>query len=109
MKRIYKYVAEPPSVGFTRSMPRGAKILSVGIQGSVVVFWAEVDPDAGMEPRQFCVIGTGWDFENMAYHGTVQDGDYVWHLMEREGAGGVRGWPRRKSTGKNTRSAAASG
>jgi len=68
-------------------MPRGAKVLSVQVQGTAPVLWAMVDPDAPKEERFFQIVGTGWDFDPTGFDfvGTFQcdGGGLVFHLFER--------------------------
>jgi hypothetical protein len=77
---IYKYEVKPEV-----SMPPGAEILSVQIQGRVPTIWALVDPARSThEVRHFRVLGTG---EHVATHpgkwlATLQDGCLVWHVFE---------------------------
>jgi len=41
------------------SMPKGAEILHVGLQGGTPCLWALVDPDAPKIAREFRAFGTG--------------------------------------------------
>jgi hypothetical protein len=54
------------------------------MQNDTPTLWAEVDPDNATEERLFTIIGTGHsvnsNFPN--YLGTIQDGNYVWHIYE---------------------------
>ncbi len=90
---------------FTLQMPRGAKVLSVGVQATpqagpprpadqreVPFLWALVDPDPdlGTETRHFLLAGTGHprpDLEwlKIVFIGTFQlrGGALVFHLFER--------------------------
>lgn len=60
------------------SMPRGARVLSVGAQGGDLVVWALVDTTAFSAMRHFRVFGTGWHVDATVLHagwrflGTVQ-------------------------------------
>jgi hypothetical protein len=65
-------------------MPRNARVVAVQLQRDIPTLWALVDPDAPRTERTFEVVGTGWDFnEDESYIGTYQQGDFVWHVMER--------------------------
>ena len=82
MKTIWKY---PVSVGsFMLTMPRGAEILDVQMQGAEPVLWALVTPAAGQQERSFVVYGTGDEIAPAAlfHRGTFQMGPLVWHLFE---------------------------
>ena len=87
---IYKY---PLEIGSTShiTMPKYAKILCVQMQHNVPTIWAlhhdeAAEPD--YETRTFRVVGTGelvpddYNEDKAAYIGTVQDGQYVWHIFE---------------------------
>ena len=54
---IYKY--DIPHHGTHMGLPQGAKVLSVGIQGSSPKLWALVDPDAPEVLRPIIVLATG--------------------------------------------------
>jgi len=66
------------------SLPEDAKIHHVGIQHDEVTFWYSYCNKKEVVTRNFCVVGTGWEFqENTHIHGTCIDGvGYVWHLVE---------------------------
>lgn len=78
-------------IGPTESipMPEGAVVLSAGIQRNILQVWAICDPDKPLKPRQFVVVGTGWELpypsSELAHICTVMihDGGFVWHLFER--------------------------
>jgi hypothetical protein len=71
------------------NMPRGARVLSVGIQNAMdIVVWAIVDPMQPREPRTFWVVGTGHPFPPSAvainqFVGTVliAGGMLVFHIF----------------------------
>lgn len=70
------------------SMPRGAQILSVQMQGAQLCMWALVDPEAPKEVRRFRIVGTGHQFDEAPAHvhrGTFQmhGGALVFHVFER--------------------------
>jgi len=66
-------------------MPERAEILSVQMQGGVPCIWAQVDTDYDLETRLFYIYGTGHrmdDFAVMKFIGTVQEGQFVWHVFQ---------------------------
>lgn len=82
---IWKYQLE---VGDLKAidMPRGATILSVGVQFGEVCVWALVDEDAGLEERWFYMRGTGHDCDGVkdkTFLGTVQlrGGALIFHIF----------------------------
>lgn len=94
MNRIFKY-----TLGLAAEkqidMPRGASILSVGMQcetlrlgkRETIRLWAHIDDAMPAEPRTFVVYGTGHQTrppEDLKFIGTVlmMDGDFVWHVFE---------------------------
>ena len=92
MKEIWKFtlpVTDYPVV----SMPKGARVLSVGVQHGEVQVWALVDPEAPTELRRFMKIDTGQCMtepcvERIRFIGTVQMGDLVWHIFDTQEAEG---------------------
>lgn len=86
-KRVFKYpfdVQDDVSI----TMPKGARILTVAAQYDRPCVWAEVNPDASPETRQFRLSGTGHALgndEGLPYVGTFQlyGGMLVFHLFER--------------------------
>lgn len=67
-------------------LPTGAKVLHVGHQpregDHVLVVWAECD-FAAMQVRQVRVVATGEYVPDGYEHvGTVQIGEFVWHLYQ---------------------------
>lgn len=83
MKAIWKFAL---SEHCTLDMPVGATILTAREQGDDVCMWAEVDPRAPMEKREFHVFGTGFKLPEkaMVYLGTAQlhGGRLVLHAYE---------------------------
>lgn len=72
------------------AMPKGAQILSVGLQGSKWTIWAMVDPEVTtVETRTIESYGTGHDIdkpERLRFLGTTIDTDgsaLVFHHFER--------------------------
>lgn len=84
MKKVLKYQITNNNNG-KFMMPFGAEVLTVQMQQGLVTLWALVDEDQYEHPRQFDIYGTGWDIDSSTPHeyiGTVQDGDFVWHVFE---------------------------
>ena len=87
MRKIFKY--ELTSQDCTLKLPKGAKILTVKLQNTKPTLWALVDPEAELEARHICIVGTGWDVvhswdveDNMKYIETYMEEYYVWHVFE---------------------------
>ncbi|KKK61113.1 hypothetical protein LCGC14_3017550, partial [marine sediment metagenome] len=87
MRKIWKFtlpVTDHPIV----LMPKGAKVLSAGVQHGDVQVWALVDPEAPKESRRFRVAGTGHPLEDevvsLRFIDTVQmlGGSLIWHIFE---------------------------
>ena len=70
------------------SMQKGARVLSVGVQHGQIQVWALVNPEAPKELRRFRIAGTGHpleeELERLRFIGTVQMGDFVWHIFEHQ-------------------------
>ncbi len=85
--KIYKYEIKLDD-DQTISLPTGAKILTVQIQGRIPYIWAMFDENlGGLEPRKISVIGTGNPMPEVGrYIGTFQmlEGMLVWHVFESE-------------------------
>lgn len=92
MKAIYKYRIESDRHE-PIEMPKGAKVLSVGMQGTDIFFWAEVDTVTDeKEKRYFIVYETGHrinDELNLKYVGTIVNENtilittfHVFHIYE---------------------------
>jgi hypothetical protein len=86
MTTIYKYVLpinDEPMI----LMPKGANILSVQTQHGEPHIWVEVNPDAPVIERYFCLRGTGHSLRGNEgrFVGTflVRDDDLVFHLYEQ--------------------------
>jgi hypothetical protein len=68
-------------------MPKGAKVLTVHEQHGKIGLWAEVDPYADHEKREFIRVPTGGNQDITDHHryiGTVflEGGKLVWHIYE---------------------------
>lgn len=81
--KVWKYPI-PIQDEVTLLMPADAKPIAFQIQGDLAIMWAVVDPHAPNELRKFAVIGTGHaDIPTPhEYIGTIQRGQFVWHLFE---------------------------
>lgn len=82
-KAVYKYglhMIGEQSV----QMPSGAKILCVQKQETGICIWALVDTTRGNTVRHIEIVGTGHQLDSRVreYIGTVQDGDFVWHVFD---------------------------
>lgn len=67
------------------TMPLGAEILSVQMQGSTPTLWARVKSDSQKEIRHFRILMTGEEFvetKHLKYLATLQDGPFVVHVFE---------------------------
>ena len=73
------------------NMPEGAKVLTVQVQAGVLCVWALVDTENDTEERQFFILGTGHDADDVDssngynYLNTVQlpSGALVHHVFVR--------------------------
>ena len=87
MKRIWKWTLEVTDRQLL-TLPRGAEILAVQMQGPSPQLWALCDPDAFPSAREIAIIGTGHAIEAPPgrYISTFQmhDGQLVFHAFERE-------------------------
>lgn len=96
MKTIWKFDA-PTQDEFSLLMPKGAQILSLGLQRGEPKIWALVEPDAPKEERNFVGRGTGHpiqqtvdektgcvDVNTYTFIGTVVmlDDNFVYHVFE---------------------------
>tara|TARA_Y100000310_G_scaffold151248_1_gene150820 strand:- start:944 stop:1216 length:273 start_codon:yes stop_codon:yes gene_type:complete len=85
MRTIWKYeIPVHPTIHL--EMPVGAEPLSVGNQNGDICIWALVFDDRIKETRKFGVAGTGhplqWEMTAKSFIGTVQIGQFVWHVFE---------------------------
>jgi hypothetical protein len=85
--KIFKY--QLPLSGGNIMMPHGAEILTAQIQNGTIMLWAQVydDYEGVLEQRKFVILGTGMPVDDQIadglWHiGTVQMGDFVWHIFE---------------------------
>jgi hypothetical protein len=86
MRTVYKFRLENLTSGppVDIVMPKGARILTLQLQGGGPCIWVLVDPDAPPETRTFHVLATGQEIEGSLgeYVGTYQQGFFVWHVFE---------------------------
>ena len=84
MAKIFKYPLEITDVQVI-ALPKGAVVLSVGLQFDRLCIWALVDDGVAKEDRIFYVVGTGHPMpvESMTFLGTVQmaGGMLIWHVF----------------------------
>jgi len=68
------------------SMPKYARILTVGMQDGIPCLWAAVDLNAEREMREFPMLGAGSTIpDRWEYIGTIFDRQDVWHVYENFG------------------------
>jgi len=65
-------------------MPQGAKILSVGVQRTEIVIWAQVNTDNPTVTHRFIAFNTGEACGAIPeqFIGTVTVGSIVWHVYD---------------------------
>ena len=75
----------------TVALPRGAKVLSVQDQRGILCLWALVATDAEIVNVDIRIHGTGHELPDdasaYAHLGTVQQGQYVWHVFKVQSVG----------------------
>lgn len=82
MKTIFKYEIDLTPYQLLK-LPEGFKPLSVQMQNDRIMLWAEVDTGAPVKQFPFWMFGTGHEIPPVGvgdYIGTVQMGNFVWHL-----------------------------
>ncbi len=88
MKKIFKYILKP-SVSQLIEVPKGATILSAGVQFDDICIWILVNPIIEeKESKTIKVIGTGIFIDLEKEHrfiNTVQllDGGLIFHIFEQ--------------------------
>lgn len=85
MRAIYKY---PLSLSEDNEiqMPKGVRIVHFSMQDGVPHIWVDVHTENPPETRHLAIHGTGHPIGSLsAYHGTVHDGPFVWHLYDKDG------------------------
>lgn len=84
LRAIWKYPLPRPREAIT--IPVGARILDLQMQGDVPTLWALVDPEAPIQERRFIGVATGQIFHaehGQDYIGTFQMASgLVFHLFE---------------------------
>lgn len=84
MRTIYKYLLLLTDSQILH-LPSSAKPLSVQLQGEQLCLWAEVPPAGQFVVEKevvISIVGTGHPLPPGAVHylGTVQQGQFVWHV-----------------------------
>lgn len=82
MRTIYKYPLDLTDSQILH-LPSSAKPLSVQLQGEQLCMWAEVNTGVGGRKEVvITIVGTGHPIPPGAVHylGTVQQGQFVWHV-----------------------------
>ena len=83
MRTVYRYPVILED-NWEMSMPRGAKILSVGMQNGEPFMWAAVETDNMSTRRYFITRGTGHKIDGLlAFVGMFQVEWLVFHVFER--------------------------
>lgn len=88
MNKIWKYKLEVQD-STTLLIPKGARFLSTGLQGSDIIIWILVDPNqTEQESHTIEVYGTGNPIVNnmnfREFLGTVITGHFVWHIFVKD-------------------------
>jgi len=84
MKTIYKYPF-PHMNDFELEMPIGYKIIHLAVQNTIPTLWAIVPSESPpTEMVSFSIRGTGQNFSDGEYIGTLFDGPLVWHLFKNQ-------------------------
>ena len=87
MKEIWKFSFNPTELA-TVSIPKGAQVLSAGVQGVMLCIWAEVDIGADRVLHGFAIRGTGHPTDNLPsdarFLNTVfmEEGALVFHVFD---------------------------
>ena len=84
MSTVWKFTLSVTDVQKV-TMPAGAELLFVGMQGSFLTLWARVVPEVRKVERLIAVVGTGNpapDVDDGVYVGSVFDGPFVWHVFD---------------------------
>lgn len=87
---IHKYAFERGQSGMRAKIPCTATkpglVLMVALQHGVPTLWVEVPSEPTREQeREFKIVPTGIDYDDTlwAYRGSVFDGPFVWHVLEK--------------------------
>lgn len=85
MRVIWKFPVPMSNTPEQVLLPKGAKFLTVQMQGGEPCMWFEVEDTAPLERgREFYIVGTGSELPAMlsTYLGTFQAGAFVFHAYE---------------------------
>ena len=85
MRTIFKYPLRHGKIN-ALDLPINAIPRTVGMQGSEVFLWVELDEaEERMQTNEFIVVGTGWNIPSpyTAYIGTIHDLGFVWHIYHK--------------------------
>lgn len=66
------------------SLPRDAQVLSVQAQENVITLWALVNPNVAATRKTIYMFTDGQKLDaagQLLYLGTVQTGEFVWHVF----------------------------
>ena len=85
MKKVFKYsLPKDLTELVSHEIPIGSKFLTLlqKPDEQVPSMYFEVEETAKKEHRQFFIVGTGHEIENVEYLGTFldRDGFHVWHV-----------------------------
>lgn len=94
---VFKYAIPRPDqeARSTVTLPRGAQLLDVAMDGDVLVVWAMIDPTSpDFELREFLLLNTGspveivervWRYLGTVIHrpSTVHFDPVVWHVFSK--------------------------
>ena len=99
MKSVYRYVldycwnvVDDTKNPYTIELPKGATVLSCGLQNENVCIWVMVDPNQTEKIEvEFYIFGTGWNISDdvgngLRFIGTymISDGMFVYHVFMKE-------------------------
>lgn len=65
------------------ALPRGAKVLKVGVQDNKPTLWVLVEPPAGLEVRAILSVATAesFDSDGLTYKGTLCLDTFYFHIF----------------------------
>lgn len=81
MKTIYKYPLTLSERQYIE-VPVGAHFMCTQVQRGAICLWAMVNTDQQTVHYEIALVGTGTPMPHglWQYIGTVQQGDFVWHI-----------------------------
>lgn len=79
---IWKHPLPDPGVERTLYLVEGAEVVHFGIQHGLFYLWEKHAVRTAETARAFAIVGTGWSSLPGKHLGVVQDGSFVWHLIE---------------------------